>query len=366
MVPKSPSLWISLLLLLLFSSVFLHAADISCRNEAGEPVDWFVLYKLPKYKNNKEAVTGLDYMYLDSQSLEWQMSNFLINMTDSALGVTLEQLYQTYAKQENSTAYVLYNDASPNSRNYSTKPGHTKGCLLFDKSQGFWLIHSIPGFPPFPENGYSYPSSGKKNGQTVICVTYKYEQYSVIARQLLLYNPKVYNCSIPQIFQQELIHLQKICLGSHQPWVPRKSIEKLQSAQGELFVNFAKSHFYIDDIYVSWMAQSLETHLLTESWQHGRKELPSNCSLQYHVYNIKKIKLPDSSFFYSSYDHSKWCVSLKYEDQWTCLGDLNRTERQIWRSGGFICTQNPHIYKAFRNLVSYYQNCPDADELSNK
>ncbi len=51
------------------------------------------------------------------------------------------------------------------------------GALLFDRSQGFWLSHSIPHFPSFPERGYLYPSSGKVNGQTALCVTYQYEQF---------------------------------------------------------------------------------------------------------------------------------------------------------------------------------------------
>lgn len=51
------------------------------------------------------------------------------------------------------------------------------GVLLFDRSQGFWLSHSIPRFPSFPERGYLYPSSGKVNGQTALCVTYHYDQF---------------------------------------------------------------------------------------------------------------------------------------------------------------------------------------------
>ncbi|TNN84026.1 Deoxyribonuclease-2-beta [Liparis tanakae] len=45
------------------------------------------------------------------------------------------------------------------------------GVLLFDRCQGFWLSHSIPNFPSFPERGYFYPSSGKVNDQTALCVT---------------------------------------------------------------------------------------------------------------------------------------------------------------------------------------------------
>lgn len=60
------------------------------------------------------------------------------------------------------------------------------GVLLFDRSQGFWLSHSVPHFPSFPERGYLYPSSGKVNGQTALCVTYRYEQFPRIGEWPLM------------------------------------------------------------------------------------------------------------------------------------------------------------------------------------
>lgn len=57
------------------------------------------------------------------------------------------------------------------------------GALLFDTVQGFWMIHSVPHFPPPPEHGYSWPSSGKVYGQTAFCITYKYHQLPLIGKQ---------------------------------------------------------------------------------------------------------------------------------------------------------------------------------------
>ncbi|XP_053549813.1 deoxyribonuclease-2-beta [Bombina bombina] len=337
------------------SVISVTIAEISCRNEAGDPVDWFVLYKLPMFQINKSAGSGLDYLYLDSKMQGWQLSKLQINMTESAVGQVLQQLYQTYNK--NDTAYMMYNDAHPQDGNYTTKQGHTKGFLLLDKTQGFWLIHSVPHFPPFPENGYGYPSTGRLYGQTAICVTYKYDQFKEIGSQLLYYNPPVYNCSIPDMYKKELWSLNTICTGSRFPWIEQKRLIPLESAQGEQFLNFAKSKYYIDDIYTAWIAQQLKTNLLAESWKPKNTYLPSNCSLQYHVYNIKQIDLPMRSSFCSHYDHSKWCVSQTYKDQWTCIGDLNRYPYQIFRSGGFICTQNKIIYNAFRKMVADCYNC---------
>ncbi|KAM7047090.1 deoxyribonuclease-2-beta isoform 3-T4 [Acridotheres tristis] len=300
------SAWCQPALLLLLSSVPLWAAEISCRNEDGETVDWFTLYKLPKHAKGQIPMLGLEYLYMDALAPQWQLGKYLINMTQGAVGQTLQQLYETYESKRNTTAYAIYNDEIPESDSKGSKRGHTKD------------------------------------------------------QQMLSYNPGIYSCSIPDSFQADLPNLQKLCAKSRLPSVPLRHLSKLQSARGETFLHFAKSHLFIDDIYVAWMAQELKTDLLAESWQRSGEKLYSNCSLDYHVYNINIIGMPLNSTFHSINDHSKWAVSRKFEDQWTCIGDLNRAAEQAWRSGGFICTQNEQIYKAFRHLIIHYESCTSA------
>ncbi|XP_045148100.1 deoxyribonuclease-2-beta [Echinops telfairi] len=354
-LPRTP-------LTLLFLGLFVETTTISCRNEEGDAVDWFVFYKLPKRRDRENGETGLEYLYLDSTTRSWRRSEQLMNVTRSVLGKTLQQLYKAYASKSNNTAYLIYNDGVPNgvsmSVNYSRKHGHTKGLLLWNRVQGFWLIHSIPRFPPIPEEGYDYPPTGRRNGQTGICITFKYKQYKAIDAQLLIYNPKIYSCSIPATFHRELVHMPQLCANSSSSKSPGRHLATFQSARGQTFLHFAKSTSFLDDIFTAWMAQRLKTHLLTETWQRKTQELPSNCSLPYHVYNVKAIKIPGKSYFSSHQDHAKWCISIKgAKNLWTCIGDLNRSPYQAFRSGGFICTQNRHIYQAFRRLVLYYENC---------
>ncbi|XP_029004714.1 deoxyribonuclease-2-beta-like [Betta splendens] len=333
----------------------LCSADFSCRNEAGEPVDWFIIYKLPRYKVG-EVGSGVDYMYLDSSVGRWRMSPFMVNTSQGALANTLNQLYKGQVYKSNSSVYALYNDAPPVLK-YLEGYGHTKGVLLFDRSQGFWLSHSIPRFPSFPERGFLYPSSGKVNGQTALCVTYQYEQFLHVAKQLLYIYPRFYNCSVPAVLSADLPQLAQLCAGSRPQPTSDRSVEQLFSAEGEKFVSFVKSEHFVDDIYAGWVAQALGADLLVESWQRQGQDLPSNCSLPKHTMNIKRIQLPGSALFQSHYDHSKWCVSRAYEDQVACLGDLNRERPQLWRGGGLVCSFNPSIYKAFRQAVDWYIGC---------
>ncbi|KAI5614691.1 deoxyribonuclease-2-beta isoform X1, partial [Silurus asotus] len=327
--------------------------EISCLNEDGQPVDWFIMYKLPRIKQGSLG-SGVDYMYLDASLTKWQMSKNAVNTSEGALGRTLSQLYQRY--QLNSSAFMLYNDAPPVLK-YVINYGHTKGALLFDQFQGFWITHSIPHFPPFPEMGFGYPSTGKLFGQSVQCTTYSYKQFQRISQQLSYIKPYTYNCSVPSAYYADMKEMAWICAGKTVSVVPRRKLEKLMSVKGETFLSFSKSHRYVDDIYAGWIAQTLQTDLLVETWQRQTHQLPSNCSLPYHTMNIKKVSLSELVTFSSYYDHSKWCVSSKKQIQWTCIGDLNRESSQAWRGGGLICSQNSVVYKAFRSAVVWYKSC---------
>ncbi|KAK2541435.1 hypothetical protein Q9966_003998 [Columba livia] len=59
----------------------------------------FSLYKLPKHVKGEIPMLGLEYMYMDTLAPQWQLSKYLINMTQGALGQTLKQLYDTYESE---------------------------------------------------------------------------------------------------------------------------------------------------------------------------------------------------------------------------------------------------------------------------
>lgn len=97
---------------------------------------------------------------------------------------------------------------------------HPAGVLLFDRAQGFWLSHSIPHFPSFPERGYLYPSSGKVNGQTALCVTYHYSQFLSIGERTcmrqqgwtVLYTWQTAACKILYLLKSKKTFAQRLVL----------------------------------------------------------------------------------------------------------------------------------------------------------
>lgn len=69
------------------------SAQIGCRDENNNLVDWYYLYKLPKVLGK---TVGLEYVFITSSSgneSAWSQGRFTINSSDSLPGKTISQLY---------------------------------------------------------------------------------------------------------------------------------------------------------------------------------------------------------------------------------------------------------------------------------
>ena len=158
-MPSSLGAWtLSVLsLTLLTAVVFLVPSvtcDLTCRDENGDPVDWFIIYKLPHLRHHPDALVreGIGYFYMDARRPEFSLSRKNLTLADHAIAHTLGGVYENADNPD--VGYVLYNDQIPGG-GWSEKFGHTKGALALDSQTGWWLIHSLPHFPPKAADGYS-------------------------------------------------------------------------------------------------------------------------------------------------------------------------------------------------------------------
>ncbi|XP_067877351.1 deoxyribonuclease-2-alpha-like isoform X2 [Heterodontus francisci] len=302
-------------------------------------------------------------MYMDPTTYSWKTGKHLINESDGAVGKTVQQFYNRSKHQSDDVAYVLYNDQI--SVDSTTHIGHTKGVVLLDQKQGFWLVHSTPHFPSSTDEWHSWPDSGKKNGQSFLCVTYLYSQFIEIGTQLLYNNPRVYYQSVPSTFAEDLVNLTKAASGERLKAPPWHRAVNLSSAAGKRFISFAKYSKFGDDLYSGWVASFFQSDLLVETWPNSEHTLLSNCSMKYAVYNVKKVTFTANISFSSHDDHSKWCVTSSGGDvKWTCIGDINRDQAQEHRGGGTVCTNDPVVWDSFLSLAASCEicNCPCNEE----
>jgi deoxyribonuclease-2 len=349
-------------LLAVAAALLCPAAALSCMDEEGRPVDWWILYKLPKQGSYRHPVAGalgegLAYAFLTSAlpDLAWTLSDREIGDPLSLAGRTLAPLYSATPD----LFHLMYNDEVPHGPT-SFNRGHTKGLLLAARDQGLWLIHSVPHYPPFPNETYGYPHTGQRYGQSALCIsTPTTTNLETIGRQLQYNNPFIYSTATPPWLAAypAMVTASK---GKHVRKGPFFSIGQLTSANGTEFTSFAKAGPWGKDLYADLVAPSLQTPLLVETWPNGPGKMPSRCDTPFIVENVNEmdfVEFDKDDDFTTRHDHAKWAISLDKKKPYVCIGDINRMDTQRRRAGGTLCFLHQAVWKTFKSAIKEIEDC---------
>ncbi|XP_076183653.1 deoxyribonuclease II [Ptiloglossa arizonensis] len=350
---------------------------LQCKDESNVPVDWYVLYKLPKISTSSNPLIrqGLAYLYVTNRTngTDWHLSTRSIDSNNSIPGLTLAPLYKDRNEEQN--LWTLYNDNPPDAPTVF-KYGHTKGVVAVNSDQGFWLIHSVPSFPPVPKGGeltrpsrrenvtvsgrYVYPSSGTLYGQSFLCISLGGDQFNTVGGQLMYNEIVVYAKNIPQKIGRDYPLLKNATnqVRIKTPPYNRKAV--VRSLGSVEFTSFAKNSKWQKDLYANFIAPQLQTDLYVQSWLNGRGKLPSSCSGR-KIYNVHSLKFDAANVdFTSTHDHSKWAVSVanRTTAHWVCVADINRADTQYSRGGGAVCFERKQVWSDYRNAINDAEPCP--------
>jgi deoxyribonuclease-2 len=333
----------------------------NCKNHRGEEVDWYVAYKLPRLEDakNSTVASGVAFLYADSSTGgSWVFSAKNVDDPDSAIGRTVRQIFD--AKKRGDLFYATYNDEHPNGKEDPSR-GHMKGALAFNDYKGFWLIHSVPRFPMTTTGTYEYPDTGRRFGQSFLCITFSSGELDQIGEQLLYSQPSVFDYHLPNSYRLLYPHLEKAITRKALPSGTKNyySVQPINSLGGKKFMSFNKHKKFDKDLYADLVAGELKSSLYTETWLNGRpaNDMTSSCKTEYKVYNSKSLSLYQFEFN-NSKDHSKWAASLTAADGWICIGDINRQYSQEKRGGGTMCMADPTIWRLYQSAVVDYECCP--------
>ncbi|KAL3977019.1 G protein-coupled receptor [Sarotherodon galilaeus] len=304
---------------------------ISCKNENGDNVDWFILYKKPD---------GFNYFYIDStdQNLKENNKDKPVNHQAGVLAHTLGP----YFESSPDFGFIAYNDQTP-SCNALTEYGHSKGVVMMDKENVVWLLHSTPKFPERDKSNNFYPDSGKRNAQIFMCVTLPSDKSAQIGQHLKDINAHIFKEHNPEKFKDSSTAPQ-----------PLPYDNDLWSAGGQKFKHFVKQiskESKDGDLYVT-IADTLESNLYIQTWRSDPKDLNkrplSKTNKGYKLDTIIKVGTAAGTWEHGS-DHSKWCVSDSKD--WMCVGDSNREPSQFERPGGALCINSKDVADAFKGIT---------------
>ena len=149
---------------------------LSCKNDLGHNVDTYTMLKTPN---------GPDYFYADDERSTLKRSTHDVSSkTSGALAHTLGQIYG----KKSGVAFAMYNDETPDGKKSGSPRAHAKGVLAFNSAGGFWLVHSVPGFPA-EASSKSYDgccSNGLTYGQSFMCLSLSNAELNSVVKQYLI------------------------------------------------------------------------------------------------------------------------------------------------------------------------------------
>lgn len=111
---------ISILALIITLGAVSGRESLSCRNEQGVAVDWFITYKIPYLQQDPSKIlrSGFAYAFISGPTLGsmqrqreigWTLSSKLITEDDCIFAQTLNPLYT----DRNSYTHLMYSDSPP-------------------------------------------------------------------------------------------------------------------------------------------------------------------------------------------------------------------------------------------------------------
>uniref|UniRef100_A0A669D925 Deoxyribonuclease-2-alpha n=1 Tax=Oreochromis niloticus TaxID=8128 RepID=A0A669D925_ORENI len=230
------------------------------------------------------------------------------------------------------------------------------GVLLVNESgTGIWLLHSTPKFPYARDENSFWPSTGVKNAQTFICVTFPYDEFRKIGKHLQYIRAFPFDHRIPGDFHTEL---QDVVNKVDVP--PDDNFQQLTSSNRSNFYSIAKN--YSEDLYVN-IAQKVSSDLLVQTWGCQMRRDTSFC--KENKFKVENINTTATSLgqWNNTKDHSKWCVAKDPENNWMCVADVNRAPSQYARRGGALCINDKKIKDIFQNFANKIEDCQNRSLL---
>lgn len=343
---------------------------LSCNVENFVPVQYYVAYKKPN---------TFEYFYISrseyGNSITEQPGIYKFSYPESVLGQTLAPIYE----RGNSITYAIWNNDLP--YNYTlnnirsningipvnyTYFGHSKGVLAYTKHGGFLMSHSIPQYPPNPnDKPYQYPLSEKKYAQMAICVTSnRYSRIVVDEIEALLdltinFKPHIYASHI-QLNDWPIKIRDKF---ESLVYPKDKKLQNSPIIDNKYYgQNFIKIHSFGQSNNID-SSEHLAEHYKAPIFSKSRlsNTLPSSCNNPLTIENVKVIHLLKSNpmeHWNKTSDHTNWIVSKKFEKNLMCVGDLYRDKAIMSRGGMFICIQDNNLYTAYLNTVHFdFESC---------
>jgi len=342
---------------LFFTEIFSHR----CLGLYGETVDWWAMLKTSAQSSSTNAYVknGTSFAYVDSKTTSLQFLSADVTSKTSPLGRTLLPVYH-----DSPELSFMYNDETPDGKT-SGSYGHTKGVISYKNKEGFWLIHSVPAFPPAPPNEYGYSTKANIYGQSFLCTSLNAANLNKVGILQQHNHPQIYHSNISSDAASLMPDLAAAMKGTSKTGTPATTIQKISTLGGANFTGYGKNAPWGQDLQPNLIIPDIKADMVWETWMRPYEApfCPARPAKQcYSAATLSGALQSGGTYNWKeTEDHSKWGVTTETSKPYTCIGDINRMTSQRKRGGGAMCTTNPTVHRMFLGLIKTKDSCNNTE-----
>lgn len=223
--------------------------------------------------------------------------------------------------------YINYNDEHKDK--VSSSGGHCKGCIAWNDTEVYWLVHSVPKFMVHFDN------DGQINiPDTVIAASEQiYGQSFVFATVF----------SLDGILSHVAAMHPFVDLNTSNAELPKVDTMILSAVSlSSVLEHIAKPPSVHIDIFSEYIQLRYGGIWRCETWRRGHY-----CPERNEVIDNSTVRVKNEIVYSSSHDHSKYACNDKDK---VYIGDLNRMTTQYHRGGGGFIITDAGLAAAIREL----------------
>jgi len=323
-------------------------------------------------------------LYLDSNNPGSFQSGSINSTNNNAIANTVMQIGLYGNKVDTKkVGWLMWNDETY--QDITKKPlnhekdstgnyyAHSKGLIGFDKSTGFWIGHSAPGFPyghNITPNAWAFNTHQAVYAQHFFCTTFSYtsSRLGEISSFLKSYYLFAYDSNVPSSLTTPA-SFNSLINGAYSAGTTH--LTSFKSKGGVSFVGYGKNGKTDSDLWEDYVAPGIKTGLNVESWCGGDFSdsfgcQPSDCagakirnpskpqkSKSTYAYDsvcITNLDFGSGNSFETKYNHAK--LGIARTGSYVCIGDINRQTTQRKRGGGAICFKHAQFYGVMNSAIN--------------
>lgn len=320
-------LLIAILIILL--SITECQTNKNCVDPDGNSVDWYMIHLLQaRFKS---------YSYTDDNH---KLKIYEMNKTNFPPMVSVQDL-NTFDNN-----FAVWNDDNIRDSSSYSSQAHSKGIISFNSISGYIISHSVPKFPFLKEEKFSndFPSTLGAYAQTFMCISMDVKNLGIYMDNVAKIRPGVQFYLSDNLKASEITKKLEFFVSESRKDKNPVNFE-VKSLKGRSFQIFVKPDTLEVLPWDSDVPNFYKESFLVATWTRPAM-LPNVCS-KYSTINAINYSI-NGMAFRNTQDHSKWGVSNSV----ICIGDLNRTNSQLKRSGTAICLKDHHIAEAMIQIIT--------------